>query len=145
MTEVEMRRQVFSIAIAAALLGAACQSSSYPPPPPPADATIAAAAASATDGTYLTSSLASIQVGVVLILQIDPTQDAGTISLTVDDPTVVLLAPTVQADQFMLAGRAPGQTTLHVFLNGAETHALSVAGSSATSLPLEVTAQPPPT
>jgi hypothetical protein len=135
----------FPIVVAGALFGAACQSSSYPPPPPPADATIAVAASSATDGTYLTSSLASIQVGVVLILQIDPTQDAGTIFLTVDDPTVVLLAPTVQADQYMLGGRAPGQTTLHVFLNGVETHALSVSGSSATSLPIEVIAQPPPT
>jgi len=133
-----MRIPAFSVAFAVAFAGAGC---STPPPSPQVSITGSGAA---SQGAGLTSSLASVPVGAVIELTIAPTETEDTVTVTVDDPTLAMAAPMTVKDQFILVGLAPGSTTLHVFLNGQETHVLSLSGVSATTLPVDVTQQPPP-
>jgi|HubBroStandDraft_4_1064222.scaffolds.fasta_scaffold487745_2 hypothetical protein len=132
-----MRVRTLLVAIAAGLPVGGCSS------PPPAQVTVSVVGTPQA-GASLTSSLASVPVGVALELDVEPAESQDTVSVTADDPTLVLVAPMTVSPLFLVVGLAPGQTSLNVFVNGQETRALSVAGGSATTLSVAISPQPPP-
>lgn len=120
-----MRRRALLLAMVLALAAAAC--SDKP------SATLSESAPSPLGG--FTPQLASVPIGVVVgfSAQVNGGSNDG-VSASVDDDTRVTVTPTTTPGQFVLVGLAAGRTTLHVGVKGTETN----------TVPVEVSAQPPP-
>jgi hypothetical protein len=90
---------------------------------PPTAVTIQAVGQS--PGASFSSGLASVPVGVVLGLQVTA-KSSAVVTAAVDQPTLVMVAPTTQPTELVLVGMALGQTTLRVFVNNQESIDLPV-------------------
>jgi hypothetical protein len=115
------------LAVASALLAGACSNKPYiayeGTPYPPV-------------GRF-TASLASVPVGVAVAFraQIQGGDQSGALTAALDDAARASLKTTTTAGQFLLVGLAPGKTTLRV----------SVDGTEASTVPVEVFNQTPTT
>jgi hypothetical protein len=94
----------------------------------------------------LSDTRASVPVGIVLELDVQPLNYDGAVSVSVqaDDPAVASIVPMTTPNQFVLIGVATGTTTLHFFANGAAATNLTVSGNGESALTVQVPVQTPP-
>jgi hypothetical protein len=110
-----MKRISVAAALVASFVTAGCSTSPK----------VTLAAAGTSPAGSFTPALATIPVGIVLGFDVN-NQNATPVTVAVDDPTVATVAPTLKGSQFVLVGRATGQTTLRVFVNDQESTELPV-------------------
>jgi hypothetical protein len=122
----------------AVLLGWGCSA--------PAQPALDVTAGSSPPSGGLSETGASVPVGIVLELDVQPVNYEGTVSVSVraDDPAVASIVPMTTPNSFVLAGVAPGTTTLHFFVNGAAATNLTVSGNGESALTVQVPVQTPP-
>jgi hypothetical protein len=122
-----------------AVLLASCGSQGSSPPP----SLSITADPGAPLAAGLTENGVSLPVGIVL--QIEATTNGypsnAVVTARADDPSRVDAIPTVTPDSFVLAGVAPGQTTLRFFVNGQPATNLGFGGAMGGAVPIDVEPQ----
>jgi len=133
-------RRVLAMAFGGSLV--ACSSS------PPSPAVLAVTLTSPPVGEGLTDAGLSLPVGTVAEIDVCPTDDGGdidgSVSARADDSTYAVLAAMTTPNQFVVIGVAPGDTTVRFFFNGQETTSLTIDGTPANVLAVEVVPQTAP-
>jgi hypothetical protein len=122
----------------AVLLGSGCSA--------PAQPVLNVTAGSSPPSGGLSDTGASVPVGIILELDVQPMNYDGTVSVSVraDDPGVASVVPMTTQNDFVLIGVAAGTTTLHFFANGAAATHLTVSGDGESALTVQVPVQTPP-